>query len=180
MLMKALLKFNASYNLILEDDVKPAKNAFAKCIEFAESQGNFGLLALYSSYRKTWKIGAKRLYNGIYGTPAWLFSREATQKVSNMLLSKPWWYPVDLQIPPFVVGTLRMAIYERNPNLFQHISKSSTYTGKVPQYVCLFAIIIYNNYCAHLIHNIYVMIKGCKLCVTMHHCKHVMIEFRPS
>ena len=146
MLMKALLKFNASYNLILEDDVKPAKNAFAKCIEFAESQGNFGLLALYSSYRKTWKIGAKRLYNGIYGTPGWLFSREATQKVSNMLLSKPWWYPVDLQIPPFIVGTLRMSIYERNPNLFQHISKSSTYTGKVP--ICNNNMYICNNYCA--------------------------------
>ena len=136
-LMKALLKFNASYNLILEDDVKPAKNAFAKCIEFAESQGNFGLLALYSGFRRMWQRGAKRLYKDINCAPAWLFSKEATHKVSDMLLSKPWWFPVDLQIPPFVVQTLKMAVFERNPNLFQHVSKSSTYLGKVTKLLCV-------------------------------------------
>ena len=137
-LMKALLRFNASYNLLLEDDVKPAKNAFAKSIEFAESQGNFGFLALYSAYRKMWQRGAKRLYGGIFGAPAWLFSKEATHRVSDMLLSKPWWFPVDLQIPPFVVQTLKMAVYERNPSLFQHVSKKSTYKGKVTRFMCTY------------------------------------------
>ena len=131
MLLKILLKYNASHNLILEDDVKPAKNALYKLKELAEEYKDFGFLVFYEHFNRLWSGGMKRVYGNIYGTQAWLFSRVAAARVADMLLARPWWYPVDLLIPPFVVSKLKMAVYERTPNLFQHVSEHSTYTGKV-------------------------------------------------
>ena len=136
MLMKALLKFNATYILVLEDDVKPAKNAFAKAVKIAEGLNNLGLLALYSGYRRMWKGGTKQL-RGAVAAPAWLYGRASAERVADMLLSKPWGGPVDLQIPPYIVAILNMNIYESNPHLFQHVSERSTYVGKVTKYECV-------------------------------------------
>ena len=48
--------------------------------------------------------------------------------------SDPYAAPVDMLLPRYIEEN-NLKVYERSPNLFQHISPHSTYSGKVIVYV---------------------------------------------
>ena len=53
-LLATMLAYNTTYNLVLKDDVKPAKHALHKVYEFAvmlENQADWGFLTLYNVIR---------------------------------------------------------------------------------------------------------------------------------
>ena len=111
----------------------PAKNVLKKVKYFAADIRNWGLLTFYSSTRRTWSTtkATDTRNRSVWGACAWLYHISVVEAVVDMLLEKPWYWPVDLLVPTFVFKKLKKAIYERTPNLFQHISEHSTYLGKV-------------------------------------------------
>ena len=133
-LLAQMLSYNRTYNLVLEDDIKPAKYALHKAHEFAVMLGNrtdWGFLTFYSGARRE-KFDARLAF--VTGACAWLYRKEVAESCLQMLREDPQRWPVDLLVPPHVFQKLDLKAYERTPNLFQHISEMSTYTGKVSVY----------------------------------------------
>ena len=132
-LLTKMLTFNTPYNLILEDDVKPAKYALHKVHEFAamlEYQTDWGVLTFYSGIRrKSFVFDTRR--TGLAAACAWLYRKDVAESCLQMLQADPQRWPVDLLVPAYVFDKLDLKAYERTPNLFQHISAVSTYTGQV-------------------------------------------------
>ena len=132
-LLVLMLSCNNTYNLILEDDVKPAKHALHKAHEFAvslENQTDWGFLTFYNVIRgKSFVSDARKTW--LTGACAWLYRKEVAEGCLQMLREDPQRWPVDLLVPQYVFDKLNLKAYERTPNLFQHISSTSTYTGKV-------------------------------------------------
>ena len=132
-LLARMLSYNNTYNFILEDDVKPAKYALHKAYEFAvmlENQTDWGFLTFYNVVRGKTFVSSKRK-TWLTGACAWLYRKDVAEACLQMLRNDPQRWPVDLLVPPFVFDKLDLTAYERTPNLFQHISAHSTYTGKV-------------------------------------------------
>ena len=132
-LLSTMLAYNNTYNLVLEDDVKPAKHALHKAYEFAvmlENQADWGFLTFYNGIRgKSFVSNARKTW--LTGACAWLYRKKVAEGCLKMLRADPQRWPVDLLVPPYVFNTLDLQAYERTPNLFQHISAVSTYTGQV-------------------------------------------------
>ena len=132
-LLARMLSYNTTYNLVLEDDMKPAKYALHKAYEFAvmlENQTDWGFLTFYNVGRgKTFVSDART--TRLTGACAWLYRKDVAEGCMKMLCEDPQRWPVDLLVPPYVFGKLDLRAYERTPNLFQHISAISTYTGQV-------------------------------------------------
>lgn len=117
---------------MLEDDLTMAKHAIVKVKESAVEVKEFGLLAFYSGIRRTWSPELVTNTHGrwVWAACAWLYTKDVAEKVVNILNSKASERPVDLLVPPYVIKELKLSVYERTPNLFQHVSEHSTYHGK--------------------------------------------------
>ena len=132
-LLTKMLTFNTPYNLIMEDDVKPAKYALHKAHEFAailKNRTDWGFLTFYNVVRgKSFVSDARKTW--LTGACAWLYRKDVAESCLQMLRADPQRWPVDLLVPQYVFDKLDLKAYERTPNLFQHISATSTYTGQV-------------------------------------------------
>lgn len=128
-----MLAYDANYNLVLEDDVKPAKHALHKAHEFAimlENRTDWGFLTFYSGVRRNNFVTDLR-GKQYSGACSWLFRYKTARKVLRVLSVEAQKSPVDMIIPHYVQDVLGLTVYERTPNLFQHASLKSTYTGQV-------------------------------------------------
>ena len=138
-LLARMVSYNTTYNLVLEDDMKPAKYALHKAHEFAvmlENRTDWGLLTFYSGIRrKSFVSDAHKTW--LTGACAWLYRKEIAEGCLQMLREDPQRWPVDWLVPVYVFRKLGLKGYERTPNLFQHISAVSTYTGKVSYRVAI-------------------------------------------
>ena len=133
------LRYHSEFVLILEDDLKPAKNALDKSYQFANKYfsntttfSHWGLLTMYSSRRRAAPIVVSTGLYCLTGSCALLFRRNLIPEVINYLRRNPYEGPVDFMFCKFMQVNKSFA-YERTPNLFQHISPRSSYTGSVSE-----------------------------------------------
>ena len=158
-LLTTMLAYNTTYNLVLEDDVKPAKHALHKAYEFAvmlENQTDWAFLTFYNVIRgKSFVSNARKTW--LTGACAWLYRKKVAEGCLKMLRADPQRWPVDLLVPQYVFDTLDLQTYERTPNLFQHISAVSTYTGQVSN-THYFAV---TSFCMCMLR---ILINECMLC----------------
>jgi hypothetical protein len=133
-LLELCLKLSSSqYILILEDDLLPAKQAIEKSYAFAHenfaSRTDWGFLTLYSGNRRQ-KAAQEVTDNLRSGGVSMLYKRDIVVEIIPFLRKDPFLAPVDLMIPELLVKQKKLLVFERSPNLFQHIGASSTYTGR--------------------------------------------------
>lgn len=125
---------SAKYFLILEDDVWPAKHAVEKSYDFAEDnfgwRTNWGFLTLYSGKKRSEPVEEVKTFP-LCGAVALLYHRAILQLIIDFLRQYPYLAPVDLLIPSLLIRQLKLRVYERTPNLFQHAGYNSSYSGKV-------------------------------------------------
>ena len=123
--------------MVLEDDLKPAKFALDKSYQFAKEHfssasvySKWGLLTMYSTMRRMEPIYRSSGYLCFCGACALIIRKEIIPDFINFLRKDPYAAPVDMMLWNFLTKR-KLYTYERTPNLFQHISLSSTYTAEV-------------------------------------------------
>ena len=132
-LLEAALYHHSEFVLILEDDLLPAKAAIEKAYQFAlynDHLKDWGFLTLYSGVRRQ-QYSQDTTGFCVCGGCAFVYRPSFLLPLINFLRSNLYEAPVDIMILSYVTLTLKKSIYERTPNLFQHISPRSSYTGKV-------------------------------------------------
>ena len=139
-LMERALEFNADYILMLEDDMKPSKNALQKAYTSIEQHlrhvpiHQVGLLSLFNDRKSLTKSrGIKKLSEGGGGACALLYPKAIVPTIIKVLRDDPYDNPVDLIINYLIRVKMNLQALERVPHLFQHISMKSTYNLTVSQ-----------------------------------------------
>ena len=133
-LLKRALEIDSEYVLVLEDDLKPAKNALEKSYEFAKLLSESGkysdtwAAALYSGYCQ--KEFVTKVSKSITGGCSIMYKRSFIPQFLDYILKDPFLLPVDLMMRKFF-DKHKVTFYERTPHLFQHISPHSSYNAKV-------------------------------------------------
>ena len=133
-LLKRALEINSDYVLILEDDLKPAKRALEKSYEFAKhisESGNYSInwgITFFSCACKNKFV--KKAVKYTSGGCSIMLMRCIIPHFLNYILKDPYAFPIDLMMVNFF-DQHKVTLYERSPNIFQHISPSSSYTAKV-------------------------------------------------
>lgn len=123
--------------MVLEDDLKPAKFALDKSYQFAKKHfsssttySKWGLLTMYSTVRRMEPIYQSSGDRCFCGACALIIKKEIIPQFIGFLRKDPYAAPVDMLLWD-ILGRRELYTYERTPNLFQHISLSSSYTGEV-------------------------------------------------
>ena len=123
--------------LIVEDDLKPAKHALDKIYQTVKNQlsghSDWGSLTLFG-HRYHRQPLIKVTKSGSSGGCAMVLNKAIIAGFIEYVRSDPYAAPVDLLLPTYIEKN-RLEIYERSPNLFQHISPHSSYYGKVRRYI---------------------------------------------
>ena len=123
--------------MVLEDDLQPAKWAIQRAYDFASqnfgpggawSQTDWAYLSMYSGRRQTEHVAM--VTSLVTGACALVIKRSLVAVLVEELRADPFAAPVDILLYRWAHRHHR-AIYERTPNLFQHISQHSSYTGEV-------------------------------------------------
>ena len=131
------LRYNSEFVMILEDDLKPAKFALDKSYQFANkhfsnttTHTQWGMLTMYSGVRREQHLHQSMGSLCFCGACALVIRKKLIPDFIKFLRQDPYAAPVDMMLWNFTTER-RLYTYERTPNLFQHISLRSTYTGKV-------------------------------------------------
>eukprot|EP00051_Salpingoeca_urceolata_P006312 m.83791 g.83791 ORF g.83791 m.83791 type:complete len:565 (-) comp14776_c0_seq1:337-2031(-) len=133
---------NAPYLLVMEDDVQPARH-MAKLLlrdldEHANVVSTFGYLTLYNSdtnlrvadWTQHFTPLDKNLFCGTCGAVALLFRRSSVPALVHFIQLHVFDYPVDALVAAFFIQEQpSLRVYERVPNLVQHIGHVSTFQG---------------------------------------------------
>ena len=128
------MRFDSEFVLILEDDLKPARFALDKSYQFANlindsaNYSDWGSITFYSSECKKTLVSVAKM--ATTGACAFMIRRSIIPHFVEYLRSDPYAAPVDTLLFRFMESE-GVVIYERSPSIFQHISKTSTYNGKV-------------------------------------------------
>ena len=132
-LLSCTLEYNSDYLLILEDDLKPAKRVLDKIYhtvnETLQRYPDWGSLTLFGHRFRPDPITNVTPY-GTSGGCAMVLRKTIVGEFIKFVRSDPYAAPVDMLLPRYIEKN-NLKIYERTPNLFQHISPHSTYGGKV-------------------------------------------------
>ena len=133
-LLERSLKYDTDFVLVLEDDLKPAKHALDKTYYAASEQlrnhEDWAILTLFGKkYRRPSLAVVTSLSS--FGGCTMLFKRTIVPGMIEYLRHDPYEAPVDLLIPRYIESLSYVQIYERTPNLFQHISQHSSYQRQV-------------------------------------------------
>ena len=120
--------------LVLEDDLKPAKHALDKIYHTVKEQlsghPDWGSLTLFGHrYRR--RPLTKVTKAGSSGGCAMVLKKAIIPGFIKFVRSDPYAAPVDLLLPTYIEKNIKLEVYERSPNLFQHISPHSSYYGEV-------------------------------------------------
>ena len=111
----------------------PAKQAVEKSYVFAHqnfaSRTDWGFLTLYGGDRRQNAV-QDVTDNFRCGGVSMLYRRDIVAELIPFLRKDPFLAPVDLMIPELLIKQKKLLVFERTPNLFQHLGVSSTYTGK--------------------------------------------------
>ena len=134
-LLSCTLEYNSDHLLILEDDLKPAKHVLDKIYhtvnETLRIYPDWGSLTLFGHRFRPDPITNVTPY-GTSGGCAMVLRKNIAGGFVKFVRSDPYAAPVDMLLPRYIENN-NLKVYERSPNLFQHISPHSTYSGKVIQ-----------------------------------------------
>lgn len=132
-LLECALTHDSEYVLILEDDLKPAKHALDKIYhtlkEQLSSHPDWGILTLFGNRYRLRPL-TKVTRSGSSGGCAMVLKKTIIAGFIDYVRSDPYLAPVDLLLATFIERN-KLQVYERSPNLFQHVSPHSSYYGKV-------------------------------------------------
>lgn len=131
--LERCLTYKTDFILMLEDDMYPAKNCLDKVYRTLQNDipirsDRLGYVAFFSFNPHIARRGmvdiSKRL--GAEGACALAFHHSLVPKLIKRLRSQPYENPVDIAFWLYIGKQLNLSIYERVPNLFQHIPMEST------------------------------------------------------
>ena len=120
-LLRHTQRYKADCVVILEDDLKPAKFALDKAYDYCQStllQSNRAYLTLFTGGTTGWP-----------GACAMMLARSLVSDLIHFLRTDPYKAPIDL-LQSLFADINHLRIQERSPNLFQHISPQSSYSGQ--------------------------------------------------
>ena len=127
--------YETDFILMLEDDMLPAKNSLDKVYDslhynIPTKTASLGYVAFFSFNQHIRRRGMVNINNmlGGEGACALGFHRSLVPRLIHRLRSQPYDNPVDIAFWRFIGKELQLKIFERVPNLFQHIPKESTLT----------------------------------------------------
>ena len=125
----------------------PAKNNLDKVYlslryDLPTKTNNLGYVAFFSFNRHINTRGMVDITNklGSEGACALAFHRTLVPKLISLLRSQPYDNPVDIAFWKFMRQELNLRVFERVPNLFQHIPKESTLIRPVREIIIVYGV----------------------------------------
>ena len=136
-LLERVMQYDSEFVMIVEDDVQPAKAAVQLAYTFASKyfapgkdhgRENWMILSMFSTVRQAQHIAL--VHDCVTGTQGLIIRRSVIPFIIECFRGDPYAAPQDLFLFS-IRDKKKMAVYERTPNLFQHISPHSSYVGAV-------------------------------------------------
>lgn len=126
---------NARFLLAIEDDLLPAKDAIRKAFDFGKTtlmgdDNKWSHGTLYSGVKRSLPVEDISSKPMKHGNVALLFHRHSISDLVAYLRKEAHEWPPDMLNHRFFTVEKKGRIFERTPNIFQHASAVSTYTGK--------------------------------------------------